>query len=296
MSFFYHEGIIHTKGLEIDVVDHCNLSCSLCSHMSPIWKKGFVDAQTLFTDLSILSKHLHTERLKVLGGEPLLHPDLKELLQAIYDSGIASRIVLVTNGLLLSRISLEMLNLLDEVIVSSYSSAPIDNTASEVFAELAKKQNVTFKVNEFHHFREMFSYEGSTEQALVQRVYTNCGMAHQYSCHSLYQGYFYKCPQARVIAKYKGTDALIDGIKIIEHPDFTFSIKEYLEKLTPLNACKYCLGTVGKRRKHSQIHRKDWDASMSKPYQEILDFDELQHLENSTANLTQPIFNIKHIY
>lgn len=97
------DGKIRNAACEINVVEHCNLSCRGCSHLSPIAPKYFVDPQSLLRDLTMLARVYQVDFVRLLGGEPLLHPNLTAVMDTIEASGIASRICLVTNGLLLSR-------------------------------------------------------------------------------------------------------------------------------------------------------------------------------------------------
>ena len=60
-----------------------------------------------------------------MGGEPLLHPDVGGLLRAVRESRVAPRIRLFTNGLLLRSLDDAAFAELDELIVSSYASAPL---------------------------------------------------------------------------------------------------------------------------------------------------------------------------
>ena len=118
-------GKVHTKRLEINVVHHCNLSCLGCSHLSPRLPKYFLSPDRLSHDLSILSKYCRPEFISLLGGEPLLHPDLIEIINVVRSSGISDRIRVVTNGRLLHKMPDQFWKDVDEVHVSLYPSHPI---------------------------------------------------------------------------------------------------------------------------------------------------------------------------
>ena len=69
-------------GFEISLVDHCNLNCQHCNSFSPIADKEYYNIDKLENDF----KRMHEladgriERISLLGGEPLLHPDLLKIL------------------------------------------------------------------------------------------------------------------------------------------------------------------------------------------------------------------------
>lgn len=88
--------------LEINLVSHCNLNCVSCTHYSPIAAKSFLDLDQFKISLSYLSKISHSFKiLRLLGGEPLLHPHINEILQLAGEQLKDKRIELYTNGILL---------------------------------------------------------------------------------------------------------------------------------------------------------------------------------------------------
>jgi len=91
---------------EIHITEHCNLNCRGCSHFSPIAKEVFLDPDAFDRDMARLSQ-VSGKRLayiKLLGGEPLLHPDcgkIMDIARKHFDG--ATNILLLTNGLLLTK-------------------------------------------------------------------------------------------------------------------------------------------------------------------------------------------------
>ena len=71
-------------------------------------------------DLAVLSQVLHLNELKLLGGEPVLIPDLLEFLRCARASGLAEEITLITNGLLRHRCYPATFELIDRLQVSLY--------------------------------------------------------------------------------------------------------------------------------------------------------------------------------
>ena len=94
-----------TYEFEISIVEHCNLNCAYCSHYSPLAKEAYLSPEALEKDLKRIYElsGQQIERVKILGGEPTLHPKLNEILSVARKSIGAIPILLFTNGLLLEK-------------------------------------------------------------------------------------------------------------------------------------------------------------------------------------------------
>ena len=87
----------------IHIVEHCNLNCISCAHISPVAKECFYDLNEYITEAKCLSSLFCSEigELLLMGGEPLLHPDIIEFMRVSREAFIYGNILLVTNGILL---------------------------------------------------------------------------------------------------------------------------------------------------------------------------------------------------
>jgi molybdenum cofactor biosynthesis enzyme MoaA len=99
------DGRILNRRCEINVAEHCNLSCRACSHLSPVHPKAFADPAVVARDLGALAHSYHAKTVRLLGGEPLLHPDLPSVIDAVRASRVCETITVVTNGILQPRVS-----------------------------------------------------------------------------------------------------------------------------------------------------------------------------------------------
>jgi len=109
---------IQSVGCEVNVVHQCNLSCRGCSHLSPAVPKAFVDPEIVYRDLSRLAAYYLAGNVRLVGGEPLLHRDLLQVIAAVRASGITECIRILTNGILLPRMPDAFWESVDEVQVS----------------------------------------------------------------------------------------------------------------------------------------------------------------------------------
>ena len=107
-AFALHMANLRTRPtLDVDVVDHCNLNCACCNHFSPISQPGFLDPADFERDLALLSNveaiGEFFSAICLMGGEPLLHPDLAQLVRTTRRYLPRTTIRLVTNGILLEQ-------------------------------------------------------------------------------------------------------------------------------------------------------------------------------------------------
>lgn len=94
---------------EVQVVEHCNLNCAGCDHFSPIAKKEFLDLMWYTKDLNRLAEITegNVGRIKLLGGEPLLHPEISKIICQTRYWFQNAQIELVSNGILLNKMTEE---------------------------------------------------------------------------------------------------------------------------------------------------------------------------------------------
>lgn len=91
--------------IEIHLVDHCNLNCVYCNGFNPVAKPNFLDLEQYRKDLEKLSILTNAgekiDRLILLGGEPLLNPEITKYLEIAGKNITNCPILLFTNGILL---------------------------------------------------------------------------------------------------------------------------------------------------------------------------------------------------
>jgi MoaA/NifB/PqqE/SkfB family radical SAM enzyme len=83
----------------------CNLSCAYCNEYDKV--SAPVPTEEMLCRIDLLA-HLGTQIITVSGGEPLLHPDLDEIIRAIRSHDVIATII--TNGYLLTPERIERLN------------------------------------------------------------------------------------------------------------------------------------------------------------------------------------------
>ena len=89
--------------LEFHLADHCNLNCAGCLHYAPFADRRFADLETIRRDFKRLKELFSNIRhIRILGGEPLLYPDVGEVVKTVRAAFPRSKVRVVTNGVVLN--------------------------------------------------------------------------------------------------------------------------------------------------------------------------------------------------
>ena len=278
----FREGYVVAPVLEVIVAEQCNLTCASCSHLSPIAQKGFANRTRLATSLERLRRVFRCEVVKLIGGEPLLHPDLEGVVETVRAAGIGSAVHLVTNGLLFGPRRRAPKNI-DQITVSTYPSAPLPDLAR---AELDRAARAGCRVMHQHMSAFQMSHSGRScdDPALIQVVYDRCKIAHQWCCFTLREDRFFKCPQAYSLPLWLGRGELgtleDNGLRIddpgTDDAHLKTALLRYLGSPNPLPACRGCYGSAGKTFSHHMTSRRDWRNAGATPYEAGLDAEALE--------------------
>ena len=244
------------QALEINAVLHCNLSCRGCSHASPVAERWFAEPAVVHRDLRALSRVTRTEQVRVVGGEPLLHPDLPGLLSAVRASGIRARVRVVTNATRLHLTPWDWLGGVDEVHVSIYPGTSVPDAALAELEQRCRLGNKDLLVKRYHGFRLVHPLR-PLEPDQAETVFATCQLVHAWSCHTVHEGALYLCP---VSAPPYGTR---EDERCPLEPLSTLRerVEAFLMRSSPLAACTNCLGTVGALVPHQQVSKRAWRAA-----------------------------------
>ncbi len=247
--------------VEYNLTEHCNLSCYACDHASPLMPEKFASVAEFSRDFDALGRVLHSQQLQILGGEPLLHPQILEFLAEARRIAIADAIVLITNGVLLHEAPDELWGLIDQLWIAVYPGVKIKLNEEER-ARICKEHDILLNTREVQSFRKALINNRIDDPELVKFIFHECKMAGEYSCHTVHDGRFYKCSVAPFIAPrlaLRGIDfdnRNIDGISLHNNPKLFEDLDRCLNGPTPLAACSYCLGTSAPWVAHHQLNRQ----------------------------------------
>ena len=104
----YRRRVLHRRAtlprLDIQVTDHCNLACRSCNHFSPLSPPAFASLDDFDRDIRRLAELCdNIEWLNLVGGEPLLHPNVLDFARAARRAFPSAGIALYSNGLILRK-------------------------------------------------------------------------------------------------------------------------------------------------------------------------------------------------
>ena len=74
---------IHLDKLEFYITNVCNLTCSNCNRYNNFHFKGWAKWDDYAEGLEQLSRHVHVQKPVILGGEPLLNPDIVKWINGL---------------------------------------------------------------------------------------------------------------------------------------------------------------------------------------------------------------------
>lgn len=247
------------------LVEHCNLNCEGCDHCVPLAAPGFTDIKLFKKDFSRLSKLFdNIKTIGLMGGEPLLHPQLSDFFNVARQFFPKSALVLYTNGILLEQQNKDFWDsCLKNDIIINVTKYPI-NLDFEKIEQLAKQKNIKFCFS--NHPEEIiktshkifFDLEGKQN---AQESFTHCSHVKQ-GCTFLADGKLYLCT---VAPNSKNFNLYFDKNLELSEKDCidiykTNSGKKILDFLSkPIPFCRYC--NVKKRTVNNPWARSKKDIS-----------------------------------
>src|SRR6478672_6477395 len=127
-------------------IRRCNLACEYCNEYDDFSKP--VPTESMFRRVDKLGE-LGTSVITISGGEPLLHPELDEIIRRIRKNGIIAG--LITNGYLLTTERIEKLNRANlEWLQISIDNVTPDEVSKKSLKVLDKKLQLLAEYADFH--------------------------------------------------------------------------------------------------------------------------------------------------
>lgn len=230
--------------IETHIVNHCNLKCRGCSHFSGLAKEYYKPLGDFEREMKALSEKEDIRTIRIMGGEPLLHPQWFNFLLVARAYFPNSQVVLVTNGILLSKLR-EYIDALNEnqitVCLSEYHLKLKDR---DILGKL--------KYREIHEKGNLYniSLDLNGKQD-INEAYKYCDLA-RYGWYFFKDGRLYNCcifANIDIFIEKFNADIQydIDDISIDVATHTADEIEKFLT--TPHKACKYC-----DTRKRMQTH------------------------------------------
>jgi MoaA/NifB/PqqE/SkfB family radical SAM enzyme len=255
--------------IEVALVDHCNLNCAYCAAFSPVADEKYRDPAVFERDMARLSELTggRLESIRLLGGEPLLHPNITDFFDIARKHFKYDVIQVVTNGiLLLKQDTAFWQNCKKNGVLIQVSRYPI-NLDFQAMEQTAKSFDVSFgyansdlAVPLDWHLKTMGRYTLDIQgKQNIKKSFAKCYQAN--NCINLLDGKLATCPTvfyAKYVSKQFNINMQVtenDYIDIYKAKNIQ-EIKEFLCKPVPF--CRYCnvKGRVGEGLKW-EVSKKD---------------------------------------
>jgi cyclic pyranopterin phosphate synthase len=238
---------IRVRLVEFHLVHHCNLTCSGCSHFSPSAPKHVVPPHDLAAQFALAAAHLDPEFVHLLGGEPLLHPHLLEVLKSARQSFPAATIKLVSNGLLVARRGVPLaLTLAANNIVLAVSLYPLVPVHRATISALMAATGAEVEFWRQDTFLDFLDPEGSEDSRAARAA---CPMG---DALNVRDDRVYPCPVS-AWSDFGGVPLVEeDGIRLADPPE---TVRAVLDPTRVTSKCRYCR-CVPPRRPHAMGSRR----------------------------------------
>lgn len=226
--------------LETHLVDHCNLKCKGCGHFSSLSEKRYTDVDIFKRDLMRLSGLFdNISRIRLMGGEPLLHPDVLGFVKSSRLAFPNADIWVVTNGLLLHKQSEEFWQECSRNrVILEISGYPI-KLDFEAIEKNSEKYDVRIHMLKTETFLKVINPVGDSNPATAFRL-----CQEMFKCPFLQEGRIFPCGVPALIHifnKFFEKNIPVSELDYIDiHDDIKGSdILDFLNR--PIPMCRWCL-------------------------------------------------------
>ena len=223
---------------EIHLADYCNLNCKGCTHYSPIFERVLPDTKKRLADIKKLSDLFENVFVfSLLGGEPLLNPQLEEYVTESRKALPKAELQLVTNGLLIPKLEEKVLGSLKQnkvtVVISEYQPT---HKMMDAIKETLERFQIDYSIRKYDVKQTFYKPLSTLENSKYPRTCISPG------CVNICDGKIARCPQLMYLPKLNERfDLHLPETGIMNLNDFSNG-KEVLTKLeeeVPL--CNHCI-------------------------------------------------------
>jgi sulfatase maturation enzyme AslB (radical SAM superfamily) len=203
--------------LETMITQSCNLSCHGCTNYSDLSHSGYVPWAQGQAQIGPWLEKLEIPDFGLIGGEPLINPELQQWILGVRTLLPRSQIRLTTNGLLLHKHP-DLLPLLGEIgncvfkITVHVDNVRLEDTIKKIFSSYQwepvtefgitrwrTNNNLRLQINRpdtflktyLNSYIDMAPHHSVPEQAFSACIQKNCPL--------LYQGKIYKCSTSALL-------------------------------------------------------------------------------------------------
>lgn len=184
--------------IEIYITNQCNLTCNNCNRFNNYNFSGHYSWQKNQQAILDWGKRITAPTITIIGGEPMLHPDLYEWCHLVTTAWPDRPVTIQSNGTVQHPRSLEI----------KFGFRNIGASASLHHAGLTK----LILKNRFYSQHSIVDNTEFTDCALIDQgthfdvhdsdpvpAFNACAMSHS---HTIFEGQLYKCPMVAVLPEF----------------------------------------------------------------------------------------------
>ena len=159
----------------------------------------------------------------------------------------------------------------DEVRLNLYPGARPNERRVEQARKRAMETGTRLEISEYSSFRVTMVTEPHPADAITRMIFRTCKNVHMYHCHLVHAGWLYKCACPAYLTEFLsgiGQSGYVrenDGFDIHGATDLRAQLWNFLTEHRPLDACRHCLGYVGKIQAHQQLTTLETRDARSRP-------------------------------
>lgn len=237
------------KYIEMHVTDICNLKCKGCTHFASLFHKDETSYESFVQDITELSNKFDVAVIRLMGGEALLNPRLAEYLNITRKKFPNSKLFLVSNGLLVARMTDKLCNSIkqNDITLNITVYKPTYDKIAEIEQFLSDRKishfygqgnsecSATDVIEKFHTCLTL-----SNNRTIEDSGFQNCYGKY---CWMLRNGMLSKCVYPLLCYKLNEkfhTNFITTDTDICVLKDITDGWKIVKSLADPIPFCKYC--------------------------------------------------------
>lgn len=208
--------------LETNIIFTCNLRCEYCTHLGR-YMTGHYCVEEIGSWFATWSRKVLPEKLSILGGEPLLHPELGKVLEISRTYWPNSEIQMVTNGLLFEKVTGAIFDTMkkNDIFVSiskQFDTEKYTRTIQE-FSGILKEHDIRHEIRPSYQwwlksYRIMETDQILPYRSSPEKAWNACFVKNK--CATIMDNKIYKCPQLACFGNAYRKGILTNQWKVLE--------------------------------------------------------------------------------
>lgn len=246
-ALYYGTGAA-VERLVLVITDKCSLNCKNCDGYVPYHRNPKHDSyETVISSYERVMKVCgYVESLDVMGGEPLVHPDIAKVIKHIAEDKRSGKVTVISNGTIMP--SQELIEILkNKKCLFRLSDYGKTSSKKDALIELFTKEEIAYEITNYQYWDSVPKIQRTNQsEAELDKKFAECTSNVFY----LKNGRFFQCNFVAGLSSLEGDflpDIEKNYIELLngQEEDIHGNIRKFIERLhnrKHIDACKYCPG------------------------------------------------------